>query len=133
MTHAKDLQIDHPDEELGNDNSTDNNNKEIFEIYDDSDLNGNKNKETNLVSDSESDDCNNINEDVTIEHRLTQIEKINMNTSIKLAKINDNAVYHSPDRNRWDKTIVIGRAGKAIDQNKNWFNVKNMDRGNLLV
>ena len=33
MTHAKDLQIDHPDEELGNDNSTDNNNKEIFEIY----------------------------------------------------------------------------------------------------
>ena len=46
----------------------------IFEIYDDSDLNVNNNKDTNLVSDSESDDRNN-NEDVPIERRLSQIEK----------------------------------------------------------
>ena len=74
ITHGKDLQIDHPNEKLGNDNHTDDNNEAIFEIYDDCDLNVNNNKDTNLVSDSESDDRNN-NEDVPIERRLSQIEK----------------------------------------------------------
>ena len=74
ITHGKDLQIDHPNEKLGNDNNIDDNNEGIFEIYDDSDLNMNNNKDTNLVSDFESDDRNN-NNDVPIERRLSEIEK----------------------------------------------------------
>ena len=53
ITHTKDLQIDHPNEKLGNDKNIDDNNKDIYEIYDDSDLNVDNNKETNVVSDSD--------------------------------------------------------------------------------
>ena len=41
-------------------------------------------------------------------------------------------VYHKPDSNIWGKALVIGTAEKATSQNKYWFNIKNMDRGNLL-
>ena len=51
LQHAKDLEIDHPNKELESDNTIDNN-KEIFKICDDSDLNMNNNKETNIASDS---------------------------------------------------------------------------------
>ena len=53
ITHAKDLKIDHPNKKLGNDKNIDDNNKDIYEIYDDSDLNVDNNKETNVVSDSD--------------------------------------------------------------------------------
>ena len=57
---------------------------------------------------------------------------MNINTSIKLPKIDENIVYHNPDSNTWYKAIVIKRTGKATGENKNCFNIKNMDRDNLL-
>ena len=45
---------------------------------------------------TESDDHNSINEDVN-RTKLTQTEKINMNTSIKLPKKNKNLVHHITD------------------------------------
>ena len=51
LQHAKDLEIDHPNKKLESDDTIDNN-KEIFKIYDDSDLNMINNIETNILSDS---------------------------------------------------------------------------------
>ena len=83
----------------------------------------NNNKETNALSDSESDDRNRINEDVNrTQHDSNR--KANMNTSVKLPKRNHIIVYHNPDSNLWDKALAIGRARKATGQNKHWFNIK---------
>ena len=57
---------------------------------------------------------------------------MNINTSIKLPKIDENTVYHNQDSNAWYKALVIKRTGKATGENKNCFNIKNMDRDNLL-
>ena len=86
----------------------------FFEIYEDSDLKMNNNKETNAILDSESDDRNKINEDV----KRTQHDsnrKTNMNTSFKLPKKkNDNIVCHNPDSNLWDKVLVIKSIGSIL-------------------
>ena len=52
-------------------------------------------------------------------------------TTINLPIANDNIESLNPDSNNLEKALIIGKAGKATGQNKFWFNIKNIETGNL--
>ena len=100
---------------------------EPLDIYDDSDVE--INNEIEQVNNVPQIDVNNEQQNKDIVAQKSN--QVNTAISINLPIANDNVEYLNPDSNNLEKALLIGRAGKATGQNKFWFNIKNVETGNL--
>ena len=127
LQHAQNSQMTSMKENIESANSGNVENKnERLDIYSDSDIeiNNEIDQVNNVPEIDENDQCN--------AHLVAQKSNQAITVaSINLPKANDNIEYLNPDSNNLEKALIIGREGKAIGQNKFWFNIKNIETGNL--
>ena len=127
LQHAQNSQMTSAKENIESQNSgIVENKKEPLDISGDSDIEiNNEIDQVNNVPQIHENDQHNEN----IVARKSN--KASTATSINLPKANDNVEYLNPGLNNLEKALIIGRAGKATGQNKFWFNIKNIETGNL--
>ena len=83
---------------------------------------------TNIISDLTNSISNlSLNKEIT-ESDNSDNETDNISNPTKLtgllAKINLKIVYHNPDTQPWNESLVLGRAGKSTGENRTWLNIK---------
>ena len=104
----------------------------IFEITDEEIVSVNNNMTNEDINDLTNSISNlSLNKEITkSENSDNETDNISNPTKLTglLSKINSKIVYHNPDTQSWNETLVLVRASKSTGRNRTYLNIKKIRR-----